>query len=63
MPFLVQLICILAILGFCFWLFDRFVPVASPFKQIIYGVVALGCIWWVLETTGIVHTHAFVWHH
>ena len=55
MPLLVQLILVLAVLGFCYWLFLRFVPVASPFREIIGAVIALAVILWLLDAVGWLH--------
>ena len=63
MPFILQVLLMLAILGFCFYLFQRFAPVASPFKEIIYFIVVLALIFWLLEGFGILHTGAFRWTH
>jgi hypothetical protein len=57
MPFIIQVILVLAVLGFCFYLFNKHVPIASPFREMIYFVVVVACIWWILEGFGIVHTH------
>jgi hypothetical protein len=62
MPFVIEILLVLAVLGFCFWLLNRFVPIASPFKEIMWAVVAFALIIWLLDGFGIVHTGAFSWH-
>lgn len=59
MPLFFQLIFLLAILGFCLWILQRFVPIASPFKELLYAVISLGCIWWILEKSGLLHSGLF----
>ncbi len=61
MPPLLQVLLVLAVLGFCFYLFSKYVPMASPFREIIIFVVVLACVFWILEVFGIVHTHLFTW--
>lgn len=62
MPFILQIILVLAVLGFCFYLFNKHVQVASPFKEIIYFLVVVALIFWLLEGFGFVHTSVFKWH-
>jgi uncharacterized membrane protein len=61
MPFILQAVLVLAILGFCFYLLNKHALIASPFREIIYFIVLIGCIFWLLEGFGVIHTHAFRW--
>lgn len=63
MPFLLEVILVLAVLGFCFYLFNKHVPIASPFREIIYFVVVVACVLWLLDGFGIWHNPAFHWRH
>ena len=58
---ILELILLLCVLGFCFYLFQRFVAprIGSPFNEIIYFVAGLGAIWFVLELFGFVHSGMF----
>lgn len=57
MPFLVQAIFLLVVLGFVFWLVQRHIPIASPFKEIIYFLCVMALAFWLLEGFGILHTN------
>jgi hypothetical protein len=47
---LIELVIVLAILGFAFWLFNAFVPIEPPMlKTIINAVVAIIVIIWLLS--------------
>lgn len=61
MPPIIQILLVLAVLGFCFFLFNKYVPIASPFREIIIFVVVLACVFWILEIFHITHTHLFAW--
>lgn len=56
MPFIIQAIVVLAIIGFVFWLVQRHVPIASPFKEVIYFLAVMAIAMWLLEGFGIIHT-------
>ena len=38
---MIQTLVLLVVLGFAFWLIERFVPIAEPFKTIIRVVIVL----------------------
>ncbi len=61
MPFIVQAILMLAVLGFVFWLLQRHAPIASPFKETIYFVAVVALALWLLEGFGVIHTRYFHW--
>jgi polyferredoxin len=52
---LIQLILILAILGFALWLLITYVPMPAPIKTVIMAIAAVGLIILLLQTVG-VHT-------
>lgn len=53
---LITIVLVLVVLGFICWLLFRFVPLQSPFKEIILFVIVLAVILWLLSFLGI-------WHH
>lgn len=50
---LITVILVLVILGFIVWLLMRFVPIASPFREIILFVIVLAVVLWLLSFFGI----------
>ncbi len=67
MPAILQILLVLAVLGFGLWLFGRYVApkIASPFIELIYFIVAVCIIWGLLEAFEIVHTGVWrrLWRH
>ena len=63
MPFILQILIVLCILSFCWWLLSRQTWFVSPFRELAGLVVVVVMIFWVLETFGIMHTGAFRWSH
>lgn len=61
MPFIIQVIIVLAVLGFCYYLLNKHIPIASPFREIIGAIIVFACIFWILEGFGILHTHYWRW--
>lgn len=57
MPFPIQAIFLLIVLGFAFYMFQKHVPLASPFKEILYFLVVMSLLFWLLEGFGILHTN------
>ena len=54
---LITIILALVVLGFLCWLLFRFVPMASPFREIILFVICLAVVLWLLSYFGIWHGH------
>ena len=50
---LITVVLVLVILGFIVWLLMRFVPIASPFREIILFVIVLAVVLWLLSFFGI----------
>lgn len=50
---LAQLVIVVAVLGVCWWLFDRYVPLPPPVKTIITVVLAVLVILYLLSWIGI----------
>lgn len=50
---LITVILVLVILGFIVWLLMRFVPIASPFREIILFVIVLAVVLWLLSFFGL----------
>jgi len=50
---LITVVLLLVILGFVVWLLMRFVPIASPFREIILFVIVLAVVLWLLSFFGI----------
>lgn len=61
MPPIIQILLVLAVLGFCFFLLNKYAIIASPFREIITFIVVLACVFWILEIFHITHTHLFTW--
>lgn len=51
---LVELILVLAIVGFCCWLVLQ-IPMPAPFPRIIIGFIVLFVVVWLLQSLGLVH--------
>lgn len=52
---LISIIVVLAILGLCVWLIERYIPMAEPFKMAIRIVVVVFLVLWLLSWLGIWH--------
>lgn len=52
---LITVIVVLVVLGFVCWLLFRFVPLQSPFKEIIMFLIVLAVVLWLLSYFGIWH--------
>ncbi len=50
---LITVIVVLVVVGFVLWLLMRFVPMASPFKEIIMLLVVLAVVLWLLSFFGL----------
>jgi len=57
MPFIVQAVLVLAVVGFLLWLLLTYVPMAKPFPQIIVFVAVLCVVLWLLSALGILGGH------
>ena len=55
---LIQIVITLVIVGVLLWLVNRFIPMQSSIKSILYGVVVIVVVLWLLNVFGIFHTHA-----
>lgn len=52
---IISIIVILAILGVCVWLIERYIPMPDIFKTAIRVVVCIGVVLWLLSWLGIWH--------
>ena len=50
---LFTVILVLVVLGFVVWLLMKYVPIASPFREIILFIIVLAVILWLLSFFGI----------
>ena len=50
---MITLIITLAIIGFIVYLITQFIPMADPFKMVIYAIAAIACIFVVMRAFGI----------
>lgn len=54
---LFTIIATLVILGLCWYLINRFVPIAEPFKTIIVVVIVIVLVLWLLSLIGVGNIH------
>jgi len=50
---MLTLILILAAVGFVVYLITTYIPMAEPFKLVIYAIAAIACIFAVMRAFGI----------
>lgn len=50
---MIHLIIVLAVVGFALWILLNYVPMPSPFKQVIIAIVALVFCLYVLQAVGV----------
>lgn len=48
-------IILLVVLAVCFYLLLKFVPIASPFREVIIALVAIALIIWLLGAFGVIN--------
>ena len=51
---MIEVVLVLAVLGFCLWLLLTYVPMPAPVRTVIIAVVVLFLIAWLLNWLGIV---------
>ena len=54
---LIELLLVLVVVGFVCWLVLKYIPMASPFKEVFLFVVVLVLIVFVLQSVGLLHTN------
>ncbi len=54
LPFIVRTLVVLVIIGVCWYLIDKFVPIAEPIKIVIRVVLVLLLVLWLLSAFGLV---------
>ena len=50
---LIQIVIVLAVVGFLLWLVMTYIPMPDPFKKIIMVVVVIFVVLWLLSAFGI----------
>lgn len=50
---IIQLLVVIAVVGFLLWLVTTFVPMPAPFKQILVGVACLLLVLYLLQGFGV----------
>jgi hypothetical protein len=51
----IQTIITLVIIGFVFWLIDKFIPMAEPIRTVVRVVMVIVLALWLLSAFGIWH--------
>lgn len=51
---MLTLILTLALVGFVVYLVTTYIPMAEPFKMVIYAIAAIACLFVVMRAFGIV---------
>jgi len=51
---IISLLIVLAVIGFCLWLFNTYVPMDSKVKKIINVVIVILIIVWLLNIFGVI---------
>ena len=53
---LIQMVEVLVVVGVLLWLVNRFIPVQSSIKSILYGAVVIAAVLWLLNAFGMFHS-------
>lgn len=51
---LIQLILIIAVVGFILYLIETYIPMPAPFKLVIQVIIVIVLLLWVLQLFGVV---------